>query len=62
MDIGFKDDIPDDFQAADGSTNIIDKHYIHPSVHKIRQNLQMLHYFYFIVVNNKGIGNITWHA
>ena len=26
MDIGFKDDIPDDFQTADGFARIFDKH------------------------------------
>ena len=37
MDIGFKDDIPDDFQTADGFAKIIDKHANHPSVFKIRE-------------------------
>ena len=34
MDIGFKDDIPDDFKTADGFAKIIDKHYNHPSIKK----------------------------
>ena len=30
VDIGFKEDIPDDFQTADGFAKIIGKHYNHP--------------------------------
>ena len=30
MDIGFKDDIPADFQTADGFAKMIDKHSNHP--------------------------------
>ena len=36
MDIGFKDDMPDDFKTADGFAKIIDKHSNHPSIIKIR--------------------------
>ena len=32
MDIGFKDDIPDDFKTADGFAKIIDKYSNHPSI------------------------------
>ena len=55
MDIGFKDDIPDDFQTADGFARIIDKHSNHPSVIKIRENIHTQHYFYFTAVNDKDI-------
>ena len=55
MDIGFKDDIPDDFQTAGGFANIIDKHANHPSVIKIRENIQTQEYFYFTAVNDKYI-------
>ena len=55
MDIGFKDDIPDDFQTADGFAKIIDKHANHPSVIKIRENIQTQQYFYFTAVNDKYI-------
>ena len=55
MDIGFKDDIPDDFQTADGFARIIDKHSNHPSVIKIRENIHTQHYFYFTAVNDKNI-------
>ena len=55
MDIGFKDDIPDDFQTADGFARIIDKHSNHPSVIKIREGIQTQHYFYFTAVNDKEI-------
>ena len=30
-EIGFDDEIPDDFQTADGFAKIIDKHFSHPS-------------------------------
>ena len=50
MDIGFKDDIPDDFHTADGLAKIIDKHYNHPSVIKIRENIRTRQYFYFTTV------------
>ena len=30
-EIGFDDEIPDDFQTADEFAKIIDKHFIHPS-------------------------------
>ena len=53
MDIGFKDDIPDDFKTADGFAKIIDEH--HPSIIKIRENIQTLHHFYFTAVNDKYI-------
>ena len=43
MDIGFKD-IPDDFKTADGFAKIINKHYNHPSITKIRENIQTLHF------------------
>ena len=36
MDIGFKDDIPDDIQTADGIARIIDKPSNHPGVTKIK--------------------------
>ena len=55
MDIGFKDDIPDDFKTADGFAKIIDKHSNHPSIIKIRENIQTLHHFYFTAVNGKYI-------
>ena len=55
MDIGFKEDIPDDFKTADGFAKIIDKHSNHPSIIKIRENIQKLHHFYFIAVNDKYI-------
>ena len=55
MDIGFKDDIPDDFQTADGFARIIDKHSNHPSVTKIKENVQTQHYFNFTAVNDKDI-------
>ena len=55
MDIGFKDDIPDDFQTADRFDKIIDKHANHPSVIKIRENIQTQQYFYFTAVNDKYI-------
>ena len=55
MDIWFKDDIPDDFQMADGFARIIDKHSNHPSVIKIRENIHTQHYFYFTAVNDKDI-------
>ena len=58
MDIGFKDDIPDDFQTADGFTKIIDKHANHPSVTKIRENIQTQQYFYFTAVSDKYIEKI----
>ena len=53
IDIGFKDDIPDDFQTADVLAKIIDKHYNHPSVIKIRENKRTQQYFYFTAVNDK---------
>ena len=37
MDIGFKDDIPDDFQTADGFAKIIDKQSNHPSLTRSRK-------------------------
>ena len=37
MDIGFKDDIPDDFKTAVGFDKIIDKHSNHPSIIKIKR-------------------------
>ena len=37
MDIGFKDDFPDDLKTADGFAKIIDKHSNHPSIIKIRK-------------------------
>ena len=55
MDIGFKDDIPDDFKTADGFAKIIDKYSSHPSIIKIRENIQTLHHFYFTAVNDKYI-------
>ena len=55
MDIGFKYDIPDDFQTAEGFAKIIDKHYNHPSVIKIRENIRKRQYFYFTAVNDKDI-------
>ena len=55
MDIGFKDDIPDDFKTADGFAKIIDKHSNHPSIIEIRENIQTLHNFYFTAVNDKYI-------
>ena len=58
MDIGFKDDIPDDFQTADGFAKIIDKHANHPSVIKIKENIQTQQYFYFPAVNDKYIEKI----
>ena len=39
MDIGFKDDIPDDFHTADGFVRIIDKHCNHQSIIKIREHI-----------------------
>ena len=51
MDIGFKDD----FETADGFAKIIDKHYNHPSVIKIRENIRTQRYFYFTAVNDKDI-------
>ena len=35
-EIGFDDEIPDDFQTADGFAKIIDKHSSHPSIIKIK--------------------------
>ena len=55
MDIGFKDDIPDDFQTGDGFAKIIDKHHNHPSVIKIRENIRTRQYFYFTTVNDQDI-------
>ena len=55
MDIGFKDDIPDDFLTADGFARIIDKHCNHPSIIKIREHIQTQHYFYFTAVNDNHI-------
>ena len=55
MDIGFKDDIPDDANTADGFAKVIDKHYNHPSIIKIKENIQTLHYFHFTAVNDKYI-------
>ena len=55
MYIGFKDDIPDDFQTADGVARIIDKHSNHASVTKIKENVQTQHYFNFTAVNDKDI-------
>ena len=55
MDIGFKDDIPDDFKTADGFAKIINKHSNHPSIIKIRENIQTLHQFHFTAVNDKYI-------
>ena len=55
VDIGFKDDVPDDFQTADGFAKIIDKHANHPSVIKIKENIQTQQYFYFTAVNDKYI-------
>ena len=60
MDIGFKDDIPDEFQAADGLQKILIDILITQVLIKSGK-LQILRYLYFIAVNNKGIGNITWH-
>ena len=53
MDIGFKDEIPDDFKTADGFAKIIDKHSNHPSIIKFRENIQTLHHFFFTAVNDK---------
>ena len=53
MDIGYTDDIPDDFKTADGFAKIIDKHSNHPSIIKISENIQTLHHFYFTAVNDK---------
>ena len=58
MDIGFKNDIPDDFKTADGFANIIDKHSNHQSIIKIRENIQTLHHFYFTAVNDKYIDKL----
>ena len=58
MDIGFKDDIPDDFLTADGFARIIDKHCNHPSIIKIREHIQTQHYLYFTAVNDKHIEKI----
>ena len=55
MDIGFKDDIPDDFLTADGFARLIDKHCNHPSIIKIREHIQTQRYFYFTTVNDKHI-------
>ena len=55
MDIGFKDDILDDFLTADGFARIIDKHCNHPSIIKIREHIQTQRYFYFTTVNDKHI-------
>ena len=37
-EIGFDDEIPDDFQTADGFAKIIDKHSSHPSIIKIKEH------------------------
>ena len=58
MDIGFKDDIPDDFLTADGFARIINKHCNHPSIIKIREHIKTQHYFYFTAVNDKHIEKI----
>ena len=58
MDIGFKDDIPDDFLTADDFARIIDKHCNHPSIIKIREHIKTQHYFYFTAVNDKHIEKI----
>ena len=58
MDIGFKDDIPDDFLTADDFGRIIGKHCNHPSIIKIREHIQTQHYFYFTTVNDKHIEKI----
>ena len=55
MDIGFKDNILDDYKTADGFAKIIDKHSNHPSIIKLRGNIQTLHHFYFTAVNDKYI-------
>ena len=55
MYIGLKNKIPDDFKTADGFAKIIGKHSNHTSVIEIRENIQMLHHFYFTAVNDKYI-------
>ena len=57
MDIGFKDDIPDDLHTADGFSRNIDKYCNHPGIIKIRERIQMHHYFYVTDVNDKHIEN-----
>ena len=37
-EIGFDDEVPDDFQMADGFAKIIAKHSSHPSVIKIKEH------------------------
>ena len=62
MDIGFKDDIPDDFQTADGFAKIIDKHHNHPSIIKIRENIRTRQYFYFTAANGNDMATIIYPA
>ena len=46
------------FHAADGFAIIIDEQANHPSVIKIRENIQTQQYFYLTAVNDKYIGKI----
>ena len=55
MDIDFEDDVPGDFQTADGFARIIDKHSNHPSDINLQENIHTQHYFHFTAVNDKDI-------
>ena len=54
-EIGFDDEIPDDFQTADGSANIIDKHSSHPSIIKIDELSSTERSFVFYDVNESEV-------
>ena len=46
-EIGFDDEIPDDFQVADGFAKLIDKHSSHPSILKVKEHSSTQRSFLF---------------
>ena len=54
-EIGFDDEIPDDFQTIDGFAKIIDKHSSHPSIIKIKEHSSTERSFVFRDINGSEV-------
>ena len=54
-EIGFDDEIPNDFQTADGFAKIIDKHSSHPSIIKIKEHSSTERSFVFRDINGSEV-------
>ena len=56
--IGFDDSIPPDFYTEDGFSAMINKHCLHPSIVKIKENISSDFMFNFQCINGLDIAEI----